>query len=103
VLTQHKTWYDVDMAKPIKVLGISGDVTDCDCCGKQDLKRTVCVLDTEEEAIRFLGTTCAAKAINTRNGNFYTTSSDVVKFAGRAVATMQAVAKQEANKRLVAA
>ncbi len=93
------------MAKPIKILGISGDVTACDCCGKQDLKRTVCVLDYEEESVKFLGTTCASNAINARRGNFHESSASVVRVAtAREVAKKFAfVVQHEASKRKVTA
>jgi len=44
--------------------GITDSVTDCDCCGKSDLKRTVVLLDTELNDFKYFGTTCARNAAN---------------------------------------
>lgn len=41
-----------------KILGITNDVTTCDCCGKTNLKKTV-VLGGDEGTV-FYGTQCAA-------------------------------------------
>lgn len=46
----------------VKVLGVSGDVTTCDACGKKNLKRTV-VLEINEAEPVFYGKDCAAKAV----------------------------------------
>jgi hypothetical protein len=43
------------------IIGISDEVTDCECCGKNNLKRTV-VLKFSESDVRYYGTTCAAKS-----------------------------------------
>lgn len=43
-----------------RILGISDEVTTCDHCGKENLRRTV-ALDFGGET-SFYGTTCAAKA-----------------------------------------
>jgi hypothetical protein len=45
----------------MKVLGISDEITVCEKCGKQNLKRTV-ALDTGYSQVHY-GTTCASKAI----------------------------------------
>ena len=44
-----------------KILGITDDVTTCDCCGKTNLKKTV-VLDNGSETV-FYGVDCAATAL----------------------------------------
>lgn len=44
-----------------KVLGLSDDVTTCDCCGKTNLKKTV-VLDNGEATV-FYGVDCAATVL----------------------------------------
>ena len=46
----------------MEAIAITDDVTTCDCCGRTDLKRTV-VLRSEDGAIRYHGTSCAAIAL----------------------------------------
>lgn len=48
--------------KKIKVIGISMNVTTCECCGKTDLSKTVKIEDQESGLVMHFGTTCAAKA-----------------------------------------
>ena len=48
--------------KKIKVLGLSTDYNKCDCCGKENLKHTVKILDLDFDVVLYFGTTCAAKA-----------------------------------------
>lgn len=58
------------------LVGVTDDWTKCDCCGKENLKRTV-VFEVKDEYVmdlgayyQFLGTTCATKVglrANTRN------------------------------------
>lgn len=44
-----------------KFLGITDEITGCDCCGKTNLKRTV-VLDIDGEVVHY-GCDCASKAL----------------------------------------
>lgn len=46
-----------------EVLGISDEVTACDCCGKSNLKRTVCIHDNESGETKYFGTTCAVAPV----------------------------------------
>jgi hypothetical protein len=46
----------------LKVLGITDEKTECECCGRTDLKRTV-VVGTGEGDVRYLGTECASKVL----------------------------------------
>lgn len=64
-----------------KILGIGDDVTDCQCCGKSDLKATVAlkVIDSGE-VVRY-GRTCAAVAMNAANGLGRLTGAKVEKLA----------------------
>jgi hypothetical protein len=59
-------------AAKFKVLGISDDVTECHCCGKVNLKRTVIldVLDADGGVMDTVhyGRDCAAVALRFRNG-----------------------------------
>ena len=43
-----------------RIIKLTDDVTDCECCGRSGLRRTV-ELDFDGDR-RFYGTTCAAKA-----------------------------------------
>lgn len=45
----------------VKVLGTTNDVTECECCGRQNLKMTVALSFDDAEAV-YYGTTCAARA-----------------------------------------
>lgn len=44
------------------IQGVTDEVTSCDCCGRQDLKRTVALLGEDGDEV-FFGTECAAKAL----------------------------------------
>lgn len=51
------------------VIGSSNDCTICDCCGKQNLKKTVVLGVIDEDGNKeydphYFGTTCAKKAVN---------------------------------------
>ena len=45
------------------VLGTCDDVSSCDCCGRQNLKRTVALHNSVTGEDVFFGTTCAARAL----------------------------------------
>lgn len=59
--TPTKTRNDYSLKK-FKVMGYNDDFTQCECCGKSDLKGTVHILDLENGIVLHFGTTCAAKA-----------------------------------------
>jgi len=46
----------------LRIVGITDEVSTCDCCGKNDLKRAV-ALEGEEGEVVFFGTTCTAIAL----------------------------------------
>ena len=48
--------------KQIKVLGYTTDFNSCDCCGKENLKGTISILDLTTDVVLHFGTTCAVKA-----------------------------------------
>ena len=50
-----------------KVLGISDEVTVCECCGRTNLKKTV-VLSNGDGEVRY-GTECAARAMKIKKGD----------------------------------
>lgn len=47
--------------KKIKVLGYTTDFNHCECCGKENLKGTMSILDVDSGTILHFGTTCAFK------------------------------------------
>lgn len=48
-----------------EAVGVTDERTECDCCGKINLKKTV-VLRNEDGEFSFFGTTCAARALGKR-------------------------------------
>ncbi len=55
--------HDIDPdAQPVRFLGTTDDVTQCDCCGKANLKSTVALSIGGGDPV-FFGVTCAARAI----------------------------------------
>lgn len=46
-----------------KALGVTDEVTVCDCCGKKNLKVTVCLEDTENGGEVYYGRDCAGMAL----------------------------------------
>lgn len=46
--------------KKIQVLGITNDFSSCDCCGKENLKKTVTILDLTSGVEGHFGVVCAA-------------------------------------------
>lgn len=61
----------------MKILGISDEVTTCECCGRKNLKRTV-VLSCGEGEVHY-GSQCAADALRAK-GLFWT-KKDVERLA----------------------
>lgn len=51
-----------------RVVGVSDDVTTCECCGRFGLKRTVALMD-RDGAVRHFGSQCAARALGRRARN----------------------------------
>lgn len=56
------------MFPSVKLLGISDDVTTCDCCGRTGLKRTVAMEIGDGSLPVYYGTSCAANALRVGNG-----------------------------------
>ena len=46
----------------LKIVGVTADVSTCDCCGREDLKRAV-ALENGDGAVVYFGTSCAAQAL----------------------------------------
>ena len=84
--------------KRYQILGISDEVTTCDCCGKTGLKRTVAMTD-DGDNVHFFGCTCAANALNNRQGRVYTDGREVAKWATGKSSTFQAFVKSKAASR----
>ncbi len=49
--------------KKFQIMGVTDEVTTCDCCGRANLKRTVCLRSVEDAEDVFYGTQCAAVAM----------------------------------------
>lgn len=43
------------------LMGTTDEVTTCDCCGRKNLKNTVCFEDTETGNLTYFGVVCASK------------------------------------------
>jgi hypothetical protein len=85
-----------------KVLGTTQDVTDCDCCGRVDLKKTVIlgILDADgnvEDVVHF-GTTCAAHAARRTNKEIKQLAADADK-AKRDAAAFEAAQRSDREYR----
>ena len=48
--------------KNIKILGYSTDFNKCECCGRENLKGTVSILDLNSDVILHFGTGCAVSS-----------------------------------------
>jgi hypothetical protein len=50
-----------------RIIGATDDVTDCQCCGRAGLKRTIALIvldaDGNDDTITYYGTACAARAM----------------------------------------
>ena len=51
----------------MKVLGITDEVTTCDCCGKPNLKRTFAI-ETDSGEILHYGSTCVTRIYGKKRG-----------------------------------
>lgn len=83
----------MNSARPYKFLGISDERLTCECCGRDNLKRTVAVEFQDSQEVLYFGTSCAAKALAL-------TSKEVEKSAKGAQAAREAAeaaAKREAE------
>lgn len=62
-----------------KMLGIS-DKTECDCCGKKNLKSSISLENMMSGEIVYFGVDCASKALRQRYmGKLYKVSREAVK------------------------
>jgi hypothetical protein len=63
--TERASQEEIEMKTLIpRILGTSNDRTECDCCGRNNLKRTV-ALDFDGD-VRYYGVDCAAAATRVR-------------------------------------
>lgn len=46
-----------------KIIGINDEQTSCDCCGREDLKKTVIVQFEDSDAVQRYGVVCASKML----------------------------------------
>lgn len=53
------------MAATIKVLGVTDERTECECCGRSGLKRTVAlsISDDSDTRVAYYGTDCAHRSL----------------------------------------
>lgn len=51
----------VEIIKTYKVLGFTEEITTCDCCGREDLKGTLALENTETGDINYFGSVCGGK------------------------------------------
>lgn len=76
------------MAATFKILGITDDHADCECCGKSGLKKTV-ALD-KDGVVVYYGTDCAAQAMlgkkSSGNRKIVESKAEAVALARRLVA-----------------
>lgn len=86
----------------VKVLGVTDEVTSCECCGKRNLKRTV-ALDLNGETVHY-GVDCAARALNVAGTFSAKTAEKFVAAARQTLADRDAfeAAKVEAQDRAAA-
>jgi hypothetical protein len=61
-----------------RILGSTNDVTTCECCGRDNLKKTV-ALDDYEGNVTYYGETCAAKAMGMKVTEFKKEYTNSVK------------------------
>src|SRR5690242_2436929 len=50
-------------AQTLRPLGMSNDVTECDNCGRMELRGTVIVVNADGEEVGRYGTTCASRIV----------------------------------------
>ncbi|MEY4672444.1 MAG: hypothetical protein RL148_228 [Planctomycetota bacterium] len=50
-------------SKNLQIVGVTDEISTCDCCGRNDLKRAV-ALKNADGAVVYFGTSCAAQALN---------------------------------------
>lgn len=84
--------------KRFVVLGISDEVTACDCCGKTGLKRTVAMTEDGDNVL-FFGCTCAANKLNAQRGYVYCDGREVAGWASKKSRTSQDFVKSKAGAR----
>lgn len=50
-----------ETVKTYRVLGFTEEITSCDCCGREDLKGTLCLENIHTGTINYFGSVCGAK------------------------------------------
>lgn len=64
--------------KVYKILGYTQDVNECDCCGRKDLKGTVCMEDSEG-GVCYFGVVCAAHMSKRTSKEIVTEYKETIK------------------------
>lgn len=104
LLTMSICGHDTAMTKQYTIQGISDEVTTCDCCGKSNLKRTVCLQPADGTGAVYFGVNCAAQAMSIKGRYTARTAGtfvQAVKARDEAKAARDAVcarAQAEANR-----
>ena len=62
--------------KAYKMIGITDEVTSCDCCGRTDLKRTIVLERQEDGVIVYFGSQCGARATGWATKEFTKAAKD---------------------------
>jgi hypothetical protein len=82
-----------------RYIGTTDERTECDRCGKVDLKSTVIIAtldaDGNDEAVVYYGSTCAARALSIRGGG--RAALDFARFAHQQLITEAAAARATLN------
>lgn len=64
------------MPQAYKMIGITDEVTSCDCCGRTDLKRTIVLERQEDGVIVYFGSQCGARAVGWKTKDFNRAAKD---------------------------
>lgn len=64
------------MPQAYKMIGITDEVTSCDCCGRTNLKRTIVLEREEDGVIVYFGSQCGARAVGWKTKDFERAAKD---------------------------
>lgn len=77
------------------MLGITDEITDCGCCGKSGLKRTVAISLDGESAPVYFGSDCASRALAGRG--YAVKPAKIVRTAERVAFARECVVRAHAS------
>jgi hypothetical protein len=81
--------------------GTTDEVTTCDCCGRANLKSTVCFTDLDEGVERFFGVVCAAKMLKVTSAEVRANAKNADDAKQAAARAKQQAESDERNRRWV--